>query len=104
MQAVLQVMLEDPERELYGFELAKSSGLASGTIYPILARLVSSGWVTSRWEEPEAGREEGRPPRRYFRLTAEGRSRALHALARTQNRRATTSGLLGRAVEGGAST
>ena len=39
------------------------------------------GWVESRWEEVDP-REEGRPARRYYRLTASGVSLAREALAR----------------------
>lgn len=101
VQAVLQAMLKRPGEELYGFELARASGLASGTIYPIVTRLIDAGWLTACWEAPEAGQQEGRPPRRYFRLTAQGQARAVHALERTASRRAATSGMLARPVEGG---
>lgn len=81
-QAVLGALLEHPDKELYGLEVVKASGLEPGTIYPILQRLRHAGWVTDRWEDPEHGQAEGRPPRRYYRLTMEGRARAVHALQR----------------------
>ena len=86
-QAVLGALLERPERELYGLEIVKASGLEPGTIYPILQRLRSAGWVSDRWEPPEPGQAEGRPPRRYYRLTIEGRARAVHALTRVSKDR-----------------
>lgn len=43
---VLNAMLVSRE-EQYGFQLSKLTGLKSGTLYPILARLESAGWVTS---------------------------------------------------------
>jgi len=40
---VLGVLLDEPSGRLYGLEIAKASGLPTGTIYPILARLAGSG-------------------------------------------------------------
>jgi PadR family transcriptional regulator PadR len=80
-QLVLAALLGEPERELYGVEIGERATLRSGTVHPILARLEGVGWLTSRWEDidPQA---EGRPPRRYYRLTAEGSLAARAALAR----------------------
>ena len=80
-QRVLESLLDDPTRELYGLEIGEAAGLRSGTVHPILARLEGYGWLTSRWEEIDA-RAESRPPRRYYRLTAEGAQAARAALAR----------------------
>lgn len=80
-QLVLQLLLADPERELYGFEIGQEAGLPSGTVHPILARLEALGWVSSRWEDVDPS-EAGRPARRYYRLTGDGVSAARAALAR----------------------
>jgi DNA-binding PadR family transcriptional regulator len=56
----------------YGFDIMDASGLPSGTVYPALRRLERAGCVASRWEEGEAARREGRPARRYYRITGEG--------------------------------
>src|SRR5919206_243419 len=79
-QLVLEALLADPARELYGVEIGELANLRSGTVHPILARLEGVGWLTSRWEDidPQA---EGRPPRRYYRLTADGLRAAQSALA-----------------------
>jgi DNA-binding PadR family transcriptional regulator len=69
--AVLSVMLDDPAASFYGLELAHGASLASGTVYPILIRLERAGMLESRWEEIDTERE-GRPARRYYRLTAHG--------------------------------
>lgn len=68
---VVSAMLADPAAERYGLDLMADTGLASGTLYPILVRLERAGWVESRWEDidPVA---EGRPSRRYYRLTPDG--------------------------------
>jgi DNA-binding PadR family transcriptional regulator len=56
----------------YGFEIMDTSGLADGTVYPALRRLEAAGLLESDWEDALAAREEGRPPRRYYTLTALG--------------------------------
>ncbi len=65
------MLLADPAAPHYGYDLMKATRLASGTLYPMLARLQQEGLVDSQWEDrsQEAG---GRPPRKYYRLTAEG--------------------------------
>lgn len=79
-QLVLQALLRDPGRELYGLELSSETGLLPGTAYPILLRLEGHGWVTSRWEDIDPHAEK-RPARRYYRLTAAGAAQASAALA-----------------------
>ena len=80
-QLVLEALLADPAQELYGVEIGDRAALRSGTVHPILARLEGVGWLESRWEDIDP-RTEGRPPRRYYRLTAEGAPAARDALAR----------------------
>jgi DNA-binding PadR family transcriptional regulator len=77
---VLSVLLDAPTKESYGFELARASGLPSGTIYPILRRLEDEGWLTSRWELISQ-EQEGRRRRRYYRLAGEGAYLARKAVA-----------------------
>lgn len=79
-QLVLRALLEDPTRELYGLQIVEAAGLASGTIHPILARLEGLGWVESRWENVKPA-EQGRPRRRYYRLSPDGAEHARRALA-----------------------
>ncbi len=80
-QRVLAALLDDPQRELYGLQIGEAAGLRSGTVHPILARLEGYGWLASRWEDIDAS-AEGRPARRYYKLTAEGVQAARVALAR----------------------
>jgi DNA-binding PadR family transcriptional regulator len=56
----------------YGFDVIDATGLPSGTVYPALGRLERDGLVTSSWEDASVAREEKRPPRRYYHLTAPG--------------------------------
>ena len=59
---------------------AKRGHLASGTLYPILLRLESAGWLASRWESVDPS-EAGRPRRRLYRITPGGLRRASEAFA-----------------------
>ena len=79
-QLVLRALLAEPTREMYGLEICQAAELPSGTIHPILARLEGYGWLESRWEDIEPT-EEGRPRRRYYRLSPTGAERARAALA-----------------------
>jgi DNA-binding PadR family transcriptional regulator len=77
---VLAALLIEPDAERYGLDLMKITDLPSGTLYPVLHRLQDAGWLSADWEaiDPAA---QGRPARRYYRLTAEGVSAARQALA-----------------------
>lgn len=46
MAMILKVFLEVPDQPRYGFELMKLTGLASGSLYPMLARMERAGWLT----------------------------------------------------------
>jgi DNA-binding PadR family transcriptional regulator len=90
----LRAFLDDPERERYGLELATEAGLEPGTIYPILVAFENAGWLRSREEDEVDPHLEGRPRRRYYRLTPDGLSAARAALARTRARRVDPNGKL----------
>jgi PadR family transcriptional regulator PadR len=97
-QLVLRTLLARPAEEMYGLQICGEAGLPSGTIHPILARLAGLGWLVSRWEDTTA-QEEGRPRRRYYRLTQEGVEQARLALAKADAAKATR-GLRTRWVRG----
>ncbi|MEV6950372.1 PadR family transcriptional regulator [Streptomyces sp. NPDC051183] len=69
LECVLRFFLEEPGARRYGYEVMKATQLASGTVYPLFARLQDSGLVVSAWETPA---DEGQRPRRYYQLTGEG--------------------------------
>jgi PadR family transcriptional regulator PadR len=56
----------------HGFDVIDATGLASGTVYPILRRLESEKLVSARWESTAIAHAEQRPQRRYYDLTAAG--------------------------------
>jgi hypothetical protein len=69
-RAVLTVLLDDPTRWRHGYEIARTTGLKSGTLYPILIRLADRGLLDARWEDEQpAGR-----PRRHLYPTGTTRS------------------------------
>jgi len=73
--AILQLV---GERERYGYEIIaairdRTKGaleLAEGNVYPALHALEAEGHITSTWREVEPGV----PPRKYYRITAQGRA------------------------------
>jgi DNA-binding PadR family transcriptional regulator len=77
---VLAALLEEPDADRYGLDLMQATGLASGTLYPILHRLQESGWLAAAWEEIDPS-ALGRPARRYYRLTGTGVEQGRQALA-----------------------
>ena len=57
----------------YGFSVMELTGLTSGTMYPALRGLERDGMGESHWEDESIGAGQ-RPARKYYRLTAEGKS------------------------------
>lgn len=77
---VLETFLEKPTEQLAGAQVNQRCGIASGTLYPILLRLESAGWLVSQWETINPS-VEGRPRRRLYRLTSAGQRRASEVFA-----------------------
>jgi DNA-binding PadR family transcriptional regulator len=82
-QLVLRAILAAPVDGTYGLEICIATGLPSGTVHPILARLSQLGWLESSWEDVVPA-EEGRPRRRYYKLTGGGTGSARAALAQAR--------------------
>ncbi|MBS1199778.1 MAG: transcriptional regulator, PadR family [Proteobacteria bacterium] len=74
---VLLAILDATEEDLYGYQIAKRLGreggpvslVKQGALYPVLRTLSASGLLASRVVPSYAG-----PPRRYYRITADGRA------------------------------
>jgi PadR family transcriptional regulator PadR len=74
---VLLGVLAETDEDLYGYDIAKrlqrvrdgEALFKEGTIYPVLRSLAASGWLSSRIVPSYSG-----PPRRYYRITDEGRT------------------------------
>ncbi|MFB0834268.1 PadR family transcriptional regulator [Arthrobacter halodurans] len=82
---VLEVLL-DAKAPIWGLLVVKGTGKKAGTVYPILDKLESAGWVTSQWEEST---ERKGPRRRYYRIEPSAHAVALDYV-RTQQRREAT--------------
>src|SRR6266487_3119714 len=67
--AVLTALAARPSDWRHGYDLARETGLKSGTLYPILVRLADREIVEACWEE---GEPAGRPRRHLYRLTGDG--------------------------------
>ena len=78
---VLLAVLGGSTEDLYGYEIAKRLQRANegealfkeGTVYPVLRALAAQGLLTSRVVPSYSG-----PPRRYYRITDEGRAMLAH--------------------------
>ena len=74
---VLLAVLDRTSEDLYGYEIAKRLQKANegealfkeGTVYPVLRALSANRLLTSRIVPSYAG-----PPRRYYRITEDGRA------------------------------
>jgi len=75
--------------DFHGFALAKrlredqgdKKLTAHGTLYKALTRMETAGLLSSEWEDPLVAAAEGRPRRRLYSITSEGRV----ALARVES-------------------
>jgi len=76
---VLVSLLYRQQEKIYGYEILKETGLKSGSLYPILARLEERGWVNSDWAPPNEANPQ-RPRRRYYQLTEDGEKQAWQAV------------------------
>ena len=88
LQAALQLRGRSVD-EAHGFLLAKEMRhgrrarrlTAYGTLYKALDRLERAGYLASRWEDPDIAARDGRPRRRFYRVTLEGEGALARAIA-----------------------
>lgn len=74
--------------EFHGFGMAKElrdgdgsdALIGHGTLYKALSRLETAGLLESSWEDPDQAADAGRPRRRLYRITSEGRLWAVASL------------------------
>src|ERR1022692_4738951 len=85
MAAVIKVFLEDTQQPRYGLELMRLTGQPSGTLYPNLAKFEHAGWLTGGKEDIDP-HTEGRPARRFYRITGAGALAAHRQLAALSER------------------
>ena len=93
--SVLSALCCRPGTWRHGYDIARETGLKSGTLYPILIRLADRGLLESCWEDEQPA---GRPRRHLYRLSSEGLARGREvvieapALARSPKKRGRTVG------------
>lgn len=83
---VLKVLVT-AEGPVWGLQIVKTTGRPSGSVYPILDRLESLGWVASTWEN-DASRQGAR--RRYYRLQEDAQELAVAAVTNLESKHAPT--------------
>ncbi|OSM42682.1 PadR family transcriptional regulator [Nesterenkonia sp. PF2B19] len=83
---VLRVFLEQLGEELWGLKVIQLTGRPAGSVYPILDKLESAGWVESQWDTDEQRRG---PRRRLYVLAAEARTPARRYVAKAETRQQT---------------
>ena len=69
MLTLLTAMAARSRQWRHGYDLMKETGLASGTLYPLLMRMADKGLIDAEWREPA---RPGRPARHAYRLTSAG--------------------------------
>jgi PadR family transcriptional regulator PadR len=90
--SILEAALELRQRgiaEAHGFLLAKELRdgaqarrlTAYGTLYKALDRLERAGYLASRWEDPQLAADDGRPRRRFYRMTLTGEAVLAEAIS-----------------------
>lgn len=80
---VLEALL-DLDDPLYGLKIAKQTNRPTGSVFPILARLETSGWIRSFWETED--RPERGARRRLYKLTEGGMREASKLLTQRRGR------------------
>jgi DNA-binding PadR family transcriptional regulator len=94
LAVAVDALVDGDPPEVHGFAIAKRLAdregsqklTAHGTLYKALGRLEDAGLLTSRWEDPEAAEEAGRPRRRLYRVTSAGQAAlAAHEPAPSSN-------------------
>ncbi len=68
---LVRIMYDDLDGDHYGLALGRAAGLNTASRYTCRARLERMGWVIARWEDIDPV-TEGRPARKFYRLTAQG--------------------------------
>lgn len=61
------IFVRNPEKEFYGLEIILKLRSKSGTVYPILKRMLEDDLLLSRCEEIDP-KTEGRPRRIFYRI------------------------------------
>jgi DNA-binding PadR family transcriptional regulator len=82
---ILATLARNPMEELSGSDIARATGLKSGSLYPALLRMHRYGLLNWRWEDVDPAVVK-RPRKRLYRLSGEGERVAAAAAVRAQRR------------------
>jgi PadR family transcriptional regulator PadR len=82
LDVLMNASQEDPP---WGLRICELTEMGSGTVYPVLDRLMKAGWITDSWEDPPP---PDRPRRRFYELTSTGREQYTAAARSRDERRA----------------
>lgn len=66
---VLAALVRAGHTGRHGYDLCVEAEIKSGTLYPLLIRMETQGYLAAEWRASET---PGRPPRHVYRLTAQG--------------------------------
>lgn len=80
-RALLVLLLQSPQQWRHGYDLARETGLKSGTLYPLLLRLADQALLEAKWVESA---QQGKPPRHAYRLSPAGVALATSIAAAAQ--------------------
>lgn len=67
---ISRALLADPAARHFGYPLSQASGVRYVKTTQIVSWMLKQGWLTCGWES--AVTADGRPPRRWYRLTDTG--------------------------------
>lgn len=70
--AVAVALLAEPEADHWAVDLRSSLRMRSGALYPILWEMLEEGYLEDGWSEDRGRAPKGRP-RRFYRLTQDGK-------------------------------
>lgn len=76
-----------PDAPAWGLNICNTTGRGPGTVYPALDRLMKAGWIQDHRETPPPA---GRPPRRFYAITAAGQAAYENAGEKTPDPRGVT--------------
>lgn len=79
LMRVTKVFMDAKSYRATGADIMKATKLPSGTVYPMLERMLNAGWVRAEWEDVDPS-AVGRPRRRFYFLTGVGQTAATRAI------------------------
>lgn len=70
--AVSAQLAANPDGNHWAYRIHQATGIDTGAVHHVLARMRDAGWIEDHDENPAAVAAD-RPPRRYYTLTDTGR-------------------------------